>query len=69
MMHVCPTPVKLYFDPAGSRGPVHKKTVRTNADGVYTTKVGTSISGRWIAKYPGTDLQAPSQRDVTITVR
>jgi hypothetical protein len=63
------TPVKLYFDPAGARGPAYKKTVRTNSDGVYTTKVGTSISGRWIAKYPGTDLQAPSERAVTITVR
>ncbi|PUB28841.1 hypothetical protein C8K30_103265 [Promicromonospora sp. AC04] len=63
------TPVKLYFDPAGSRGPVYKKTVRTGSDGYYTTRVGTSISGRWIAKYPGTDLQAPSHSAVTITVR
>ncbi len=63
------TPVKLYFDPAGSRGPVYKKTVRTGSDGVYTTRVGTSISGQWIAKYPGTDLQAPSQRAVVMTVR
>ena len=63
------TPVKLYFDPAGSRGPVFKKTVRTGSDGIYTTRVGTSISGQWIAKYPGTDLQAPSERAVTITVR
>jgi len=63
------TPVKLYFDPVGSAGPVHKKTVRTGANGVYTAKVRTSISGTWIAKYPGTGLQAPSQRSVTITVR
>lgn len=63
------TPVKLYFDPAGSAGPVYKKTVRTGSDGVYTTKVGTSTSGKWIAKYPGTDLQAPSKRAVTVTVR
>jgi hypothetical protein len=63
------TPVKLYFDPAGSRGPVYRKTVRTGSNGVYTTKVGTSSSGRWIAKYPGTGLQAASQRAVTITVK
>jgi hypothetical protein len=63
------TPVKLYFDPAGPAGPVYKKTVRTGSDGVYTTKVGTSVSGRWIAKYPGTELQAPSKRGVAITVR
>ncbi|WP_285100601.1 hypothetical protein [Promicromonospora sp. MEB111] len=63
------TPVKLYFDPAGSRGPVYKKTVKTGSGGTYSTKVGTSISGRWIAEYPGTALQAPSQHAVTITVR
>ncbi|MFD6446681.1 hypothetical protein ACFWEJ_16370 [Promicromonospora sp. NPDC060204] len=63
------TPVKLYFDPAGSAGPVYKKTVKTGSAGTYSTKVGTSISGRWIAEYPGTALQAPSQHAVTITVR
>jgi hypothetical protein len=63
------TPVKLYFDPAGSTGPQYKKTVRTNSKGVYTTSYRTSVSGKWIAKYPGTDLQAPSQSAVTITVR
>ncbi|WP_454850255.1 hypothetical protein [Promicromonospora soli] len=63
------TPVKLYFDPVGSTGPQYKKTVRTNSKGVYTTTARTSRSGKWIAKYPGTDLQAPSKRAVTITVR
>ncbi|MFI2361513.1 hypothetical protein [Promicromonospora sp. NPDC019610] len=63
------TPVKLYFDPAGATGPQYKKTVRTNSQGVYTTTYRTSMSGRWIAKYPGTDLQAPSQGAVTITVK
>ncbi|MFJ3402799.1 hypothetical protein [Promicromonospora sp. NPDC090134] len=63
------TPVKLYFDPAGATGPQYKKTVRTNSKGVYTTTYRTSMSGRWIAKYPGTDLQAPSQGAVTITVK
>jgi hypothetical protein len=63
------TPVKLYFDPSGSAGPEYKKTVRTNSKGVYTTTARTSVSGQWIAKYPGTDLQAPSKRAVTITVR
>jgi hypothetical protein len=61
--------VKLYFDPAGSTGPQYKKTVRTNSKGVYTTSYRTSVSGKWIAKYPGTDLQAPSQSAVTVTVR
>ncbi|HEY9263776.1 MAG TPA: hypothetical protein VIQ11_04125, partial [Mycobacterium sp.] len=63
------TPVKLYFDPAGSAGPVYKKTVKTGSAGTYSTKVGTSISGRWIAEYPGTALQAPSRHAVTITVK
>ncbi|MEV0892918.1 hypothetical protein [Promicromonospora sp. NPDC050262] len=63
------TPVKLYFDPAGATGPQYKKTVRTNSKGIYTTTYRTSMSGRWIAKYPGTDLQAPSQGAVTITVK
>ncbi|MFD6446685.1 hypothetical protein ACFWEJ_16390 [Promicromonospora sp. NPDC060204] len=63
------TPVKLYFDPAGATGPQYKKTVRTNSKGIYTTTYRTSMSGQWIAKYPGTDLQAPSQGAVTITVK
>jgi hypothetical protein len=63
------TPVTLYFDPAGPRGPFYRKTVRTGSRGIYRTTVSTSTSGQWIAKYPGTGLQAPSQRAVTITVR
>ncbi|MGW2092476.1 hypothetical protein [Promicromonospora sukumoe] len=63
------TAVKLYFDPAGSAGPVYKKTVRTNSSGVYRTTAKTSKSGKWIAKYVGSSLQAPSERSVTITVR
>jgi hypothetical protein len=63
------TAVKLYFDPAGSRGPVYKKTVRTNSQGSYSTRERTIRSGQWIAKYPGNSVQAPSQRSVTITVR
>jgi hypothetical protein len=60
--------VKLYFDPAGSAGPVYRKTVRTNADGAYSTRVWTGGSGRWVAKYPGTSLHAPSQATVAVTV-
>lgn len=63
------TALKLYFDPAGSAGPVYTKTVRTNSNGAYRTTVRTSRSGSWIAKYVGTSLQAPSKRSVTITVR
>jgi hypothetical protein len=63
------TAVNLYFDPAGPRGPFYRKTVRTGSRGIYRTTVSTSTSGQWIAKYPGTGLQAPSQRAVTITVR
>ncbi|MFI2487195.1 hypothetical protein ACH47X_09810 [Promicromonospora kroppenstedtii] len=63
------TAVKLYFDPAGSAGPVYNKTVHTNSKGAYRTTVRTSRSGTWIAKYEGTSLQAPSKRSVTITVR
>jgi hypothetical protein len=63
------TAVKLYFDPAGSAGPIYKKTVRTGSTGVYRTTVKTGKSGKWIAKYVGSSLQAPSERSVTITVR
>lgn len=63
------TPVKLYFDPAGAPGPEYKKTVRTNSKGYYATTYRTTRSGTWIAKYPGTDLQAPSKGVVTVTVR
>ncbi|GAB2488529.1 hypothetical protein GCM10027063_32450 [Promicromonospora xylanilytica] len=62
------TDVKLYFDPAGSAGAVYKKTVTTAADGTFSTRVVTNSSGRWIAKYAGTRLQAPSQDAVGITV-
>lgn len=62
------TPVQLYFDPAGSAAPVYRKTVNTNSNGVYSTPVSTSASGQWLAKYPGTSLQAPSQATVAVTV-
>lgn len=61
-------PVKLYFDPAGSAGQVLKAEVRTGSDGAYSAQVLTSTSGRWIAEYPGTELQAPARSGVTITV-
>lgn len=62
------TVVRLYFDQAGPRGPVYRKTVRTDSRGTYRTTFRTSSSGQWIAKYRGTDLQAPSQAAVAITV-
>jgi hypothetical protein len=62
------TPVKLYFDPAGSAAPVYTKTVNTGSNGTYSTPVSTSSSGAWIAKYAGTSLQAPSQASVNVTV-
>lgn len=62
------TAVKLYFDPAGSAAPVLKKTVTTGANGTYSTSVATSTSGKWIAKYTGTSLQAPSEATVAVTV-
>lgn len=62
------TVVRLYFDQAGPRGPVYRQTVRTDSRGTYRTTFRTSSSGQWIAKYRGTDLQAPSQAAVAITV-
>ena len=62
------TDVKLYFDPAGTAAPVYKKTVTTGAEGTYSTRVVTNSSGRWIAKYTGTGLQAPSRDTVRVTV-
>jgi len=63
------TPVKLYWDPAGTAGAQYKKTVYTNTTGVWTTKYRTTASGRWIAVYPGAALSASSRSAVTITVR
>lgn len=62
------TAVELHFDPAGSAAPVYKKTVTTGSNGLYSTSVAASASGRWIAKYVGTSLQAPSQASVNVTV-
>jgi hypothetical protein len=62
------TAVELHFDPAGSAAPVYKKTVTTGSNGTYSTSVATSTSGKWIAKYVGTSLQAPSQASVNVTV-
>lgn len=62
------TRVDLYLDPSDSRGPIYKKTVRTRSDGTFATRGWTSTSGRWIAKYPGTGLQAPAQDTVGVTV-
>jgi hypothetical protein len=62
------TAVQLYFDPAGSAAAVYKKTVTTGSNGTYSTPVATSTSGKWIAKYAGTSLQAPSQAAVSVTV-
>jgi hypothetical protein len=62
------TSVGLYFDPAGSAGPTLQKTVTTGSNGTYSTTALTSSSGKWIAKYAGTTLQAPSQASVAITV-
>jgi hypothetical protein len=63
------TLVKLYWDPAGPVGPAYRKTVYTNAQGTWSTTGRTTQSGRWIAKYPGSALSAPSQSTVAITVR
>lgn len=62
------TAVGLYFDPAGSAGPVLQKTVTTGANGTYSTSVSAGASGQWIAKYAGTTLRAPSQATVNVTV-
>ncbi len=63
------TPVKLYWDPSGATGPQFKKTVYTNTSGAWTAKYRTSLSGRWIAEYPGAALSASSKSAVTITVK
>ncbi|MFI9484970.1 hypothetical protein ACIG47_01160 [Promicromonospora sp. NPDC052451] len=62
------TSVQIWFDPAGTAEPVLKKTVTTGSNGTYSTSVSASATGRWIAKYPGTSLQAPSQASVNVTV-
>lgn len=61
--------VKLYWDPAGSAPARYKKTVSTNVKGAWTAKFPMSASGKWIAEFPGTSLNAPSSRTVSITVR
>ncbi|WP_419704839.1 hypothetical protein [Promicromonospora sp. NFX87] len=61
-------PVRLYWDPAGSAAPQYEKTVYTNSRGVWAAKFLTSASGRWVAEFPGTSLNAASSRTVWIAV-
>ncbi|WP_157237267.1 hypothetical protein [Promicromonospora sukumoe] len=60
--------VKVYFDPAGSAAPVLKKEVTTGSDGSFSTSVRATTSGKWIAKYAGTSLVAPSEAGVNVSV-
>ncbi|WP_157601778.1 hypothetical protein [Promicromonospora kroppenstedtii] len=60
--------VKVYFDPAGSAAPVLKQEVTTGSDGTFSTSVRAASSGRWIVKYAGTSLVAPSQAGVNVSV-
>lgn len=67
--HSPKAPVKLYWDPAGSAAPQYKKTVYTNSKGVWAAKSLTSASGRWVAEFPGTSLNAASSSNVWIAVK
>ncbi|WP_125206541.1 MULTISPECIES: hypothetical protein [Isoptericola] len=46
--------VKIYFDPAGSRGAVYKGTATVTSKGAFSKKFKQSKSGKWIVKYTGT---------------
>jgi hypothetical protein len=61
-------PVRLYWDPVGSAAPQYEKTVYTNSRGVWAAKFLTSASGRWVAEFPGTSLNAASSRTVWVAV-
>ncbi|MER7606705.1 hypothetical protein [Nocardioides sp. NPDC127503] len=63
------TTVKIYFDPAGSAGPVLKRTLTTTSTGTYRTSIQVQAKGYWIVKYAGTTRYAPDSRRVLVDPR
>ncbi|WP_402469105.1 hypothetical protein [Isoptericola aurantiacus] len=46
--------VKIYFDPAGPKGPVYKVTASISSKGSFAKTLKQRRSGTWIVKYAGT---------------
>jgi hypothetical protein len=50
--------VRVYFDPAGVRGPVYRKSLTTNGNGQFRGRFTVHASGRWYARFAGNAKQA-----------
>jgi len=62
--------VRLYFNPAGSAPAQYVKSVRTNSEGIFSTRVKATRSGVWTAKYAGTATTYLSSTDTArVTIR
>jgi hypothetical protein len=57
--------VRVYFDPAGARGPVYRKSLTTKANGSFRGRFTVHASGRWYARFAGNAKHAArkSRRD------
>jgi hypothetical protein len=45
--------VRVYFDPAGARGPVYRKSLTTSGNGQFRGRFTVHASGRWYARFAG----------------
>jgi hypothetical protein len=64
------TSVRLYFNPAGPAPTRYVRSVRTDWEGKFRTRVGATSSGLWTAKYAGTTTTYLGSTDTArVTVR
>jgi hypothetical protein len=62
--------VRLYFNPAGPLPARYVRSVRTNWEGRFSTRVEATRSGVWTAKYAGTTMTYLGSTDTaSVTVR
>ncbi|MCK9793065.1 hypothetical protein M1843_04805 [Isoptericola sp. 4D.3] len=61
--------VKIYFDPAGTKGAVYKGSAKTSSKGVYSKKLKQSTSGTWIVKYAGSSTLVAKEAKDAVKVR
>ena len=52
--------VRVYFDPAGARGPVYRKSLTTNGKGKFRGKFTAHRSGRWYVRFANNSTHAKS---------
>jgi hypothetical protein len=52
--------VRVYFDPAGARGPVYRGSLTTNGKGKYRGRFTAHRSGRWYVRFANNSTHAKS---------